>query len=528
MSGHWAEPPSSGRGPVRAVKLLLSFTLMSGLAWPAAGGGGFGGAYDKITGKPEYRYASWGILVKDLRTGEVQFARRETDRFAPGSTVKCFSSLALMEALGADHRFETPVYAVGTMGPHGRLEGDLVLVAKGDPSLGGRTRPDGTVAFTDMDHGDANALGGSGLTPEDPLAGLEELARQVAAAGVRSARDVIVDDRLFDDPGLFKEYTLSPILVNDNLVDLEVKAARAGQPAAVTWRPHSAAYRVAADVLTAAEGETDLEVGSPKAGVIGVRGRIPLKAGSTVRTFTVQDPAAFARTCFIEALGRHGVAVGAAATGPNPRGRLPDAVRCAGLKPVAVLTSPPLSEDVKLTLKVSQNLHADTYPLLVAAAAGKRTFYDGLAREAEIIRAMGVDLDALSLGDGAGGASSDRVSPKAAVELLTAASRRKDFPAFFNALPVLGVDGSLAEAATPGSKAIGKVHAKTGTVGDMDPLNQRGLLLAKGLAGYVDTASGRRLVFAVYVNNVPYRNLAGVMAVGHDLAVLTEAMHAEY
>ncbi|MEW6365949.1 MAG: D-alanyl-D-alanine carboxypeptidase/D-alanyl-D-alanine-endopeptidase [Acidobacteriota bacterium] len=519
---------SRSRLSTGAVLAMVLLVVAGHYGQRASASGGFGAAYDGITGKQKYRYSSWGILVKDLLTGEVLFSRDAAHRFVPGSTVKSFTSLAAMDALGAGHRFETPVYAVGPIGPDGRVEGDLVLVAQGDPTLGGRTKPDGTIDFTNMDHGDANSLGGSGLTPEDPLAGVDELARQVAASGVRSARDVIVDDRLFEDPDLGKEFPLSPILINDNLIDLVVKATQPGQRASVTWRPRSAAYRVISEVRTVAEDETDIAVSSLEPGVIEIRGAIAAADRSTVRTFTVKDPPAFARTCFVEALARHGVAVDAPATGPNPRERLPIGETFSGTSPVALFTSPPFSEDVKLTLKVSQNIHADTYVLLTAAAAGERTFYEGLSKERESFRAMGIDLDALCIGDGAGGTSNDRISPKAAVQLLTAASRRSDFTAFFNALPILGVDGSLADSATPGSKAIGKVRAKTGTTADYDPLNDRGLLLGKGLAGYVDAASGRRLVFAVYVNNAPYQDIDGIMDVGRDLARLTEAMHANF
>jgi D-alanyl-D-alanine carboxypeptidase/D-alanyl-D-alanine-endopeptidase (penicillin-binding protein 4) len=80
-------------------------------------------------------------------------------------------------------------------------------------------------------------------------------------------------------------------------------------------------------------------------------------------------------------------------------------------------------------------------------------------------------------------------------------AKQPHFDAFFRALPVLGRDGTLWNI-QPSSPAAGHVHAKTGTLGGYDALNRRMLLSAKGLAGYVVTASGRRYAFAAYVNNV--------------------------
>ena len=79
------------------------------------------------------------------------------------------------------------------------LEGNLILVAAGDLTLGGRQTSNGAIAFTNYDHNDANNLGTAILTPQDPLSGLDELARQVRSSGIRKVNgDVIVDTRLFD------------------------------------------------------------------------------------------------------------------------------------------------------------------------------------------------------------------------------------------------------------------------------------------------------------------------------------------
>src|SRR6202047_1360277 len=76
-----------------------------------------------------------------------------------------------------------------------------------------------------------------------------------------------------------------------------------------------------------------------------------------------------------------------------------------------------------------------------------------------------------------------------------------DSPVFFKALPILGRDGTLAkiQTANPGA---GHVFAKTGTFDSEDRLNGKLMLNGKGLAGYVLTASGQKLVFAAYVNHV--------------------------
>src|SRR5262249_59320674 len=97
---------------------------------------------------------------------------------------------AALAALGPDHRFETPVYARGNVSD-GTLAGDLILVASGDLTLGGRTANDGTMAYTAGDHIYATDTStDTAVTETDPLAGLRDLARQGApAGGQRRARD---------------------------------------------------------------------------------------------------------------------------------------------------------------------------------------------------------------------------------------------------------------------------------------------------------------------------------------------------
>ena len=193
---------------------------------------------------PRYSFARWGIYVADRETGEAVYDLSGGERFLAASTTKLFPGAAALAAYGPDYRFETPVYRTGAVGADGTLAGDLILVASGDLTMGGRTTPDGDIAYTPFDHIYANVFPTlATLTPEDPLAGLDDLAKQVAAAGIRRVDgDVVIDARLF--PAMEKDdYILTPIWINDNLIDITVTPGVAGSPATVAWRPQTAAYR---------------------------------------------------------------------------------------------------------------------------------------------------------------------------------------------------------------------------------------------------------------------------------------------
>ena len=488
---------------------LAVVVLVTGLVTPAVlGSEPLGSRVEGLLKSPGFQHAHWGLLVVDAKTGETVYERDADQMFAPASVTKLFSTAAALAELGADYRFKTPVVRRGALDEKtGVLKGDLILVAQGDLSLGGRTGAEGKLLFTDGDHTYANGNMTAELTATDPLAGLDHLAREVQSSGVKSITgDVIVDDRLFEPA----ESTgsgpsrVSPILVNDNLIDVvATPAAKAGEPATVKVIPETAFAALEAQVETVAEGErvvlTLRSVGPRR---FSVRGRLPAGRKSVVKVYEVEEPAAFARTLFIERLRKHGVRVRAAAIADNPSDALPTREEVAKLPKVAEYVSPPFREYVRVILKVSHNLHASTLPLLIATRHGERTLHDGLRREGTLMKGLGVDPQAVSFGGGAGGARADFVTPRAAVTLLRAMAARPDFAAYDAALPVLGRDGTLAKAVDSDSPVRGHVRAKTGTYWVENGLNDKAVLTSKALAGYMETASGRSLVFAFFVNNV--------------------------
>lgn len=513
---------------ISRLAIGLAFCLL--VAGTASAQGKLNERVDALLALPHFQHAHWGLLFVDLETGDVVLERNKDKLFAPASVTKLFSTAAALDALGADHRFVTPVYQRGTA-KDGVLEGDLILVASGDLTLGGRTNEKGEIDFRDDDHIYANWSGNAELTPQDPLAGLKDLARQVAAAGIkRVSGDVYVDDRLFDKtegsgsgPG-----TITPIVVNDNVIDFTFDPTELDKPAKVEWRPQTSWFKVETDVTTVREDQPlEITIENPHPQRFVVKGKLPANKKKLVRIAEVPNAKAFARALFVEALESTGIDVASEANDPSRDGKLPASEEYAGLTKVAEFTSPQFGEEAKLILKVSHNLHASTLPLLVAVKNGKRTDADGLKLEGEFLGRAGVDLDAVSFGGGAGGSRADYVTPAATVQLLRYMAKRPDFPVYENALPILGVDGTLAKSVGADSPAKGKVQAKTGTLVWDNLLVGRGLCTSKALGGYLTTASGKRLAFAAFVNGVPLKEGLTTRNIGSDLGKLCEIVHAE-
>ncbi|GGL92378.1 D-alanyl-D-alanine carboxypeptidase/D-alanyl-D-alanine-endopeptidase [Nakamurella endophytica] len=479
-----------------------------------------------VMNKAPYTAGQWAISVRDLDSGRPFVSYNADKLFQPGSVVKTYSVGAAWQQFGPDHTVVTPVKRTGRIVGN-TLQGDLVLVGAGDLTMGGRTKPDGTVDFTDLDHNDANAIPGATLTPEDPLTGLDQLAAQVRSAGIRHVSgDVVVDDRLWE-PHALENGPVTPIVINNNLIDFTTTPGRVGAVATVAMRPKVAPWTVTSQVKTVPAGQpTGITVTAPREGTVVLTGTIAADSAPVVNTYAFKDPATFARTAFIEALQRKGVSVAAKAVADNPGGRLPAKAAVAALPAVAKLTSLSLDQEATYTLKISYNLGAETFICLLAVQAGSTKCEAGLARAAEIWRRAGLDPTGAVLIDGSG-LPGNLITADNQVQLETIMAKRPDAARWKATLPVLGVDGSLALVQSKGP-AKGKVFAKTGTLGAGDLFNDRLLLPAKALGGYIDTKAGRHLAFAVISTNSVYTDIQGVFAANDDVGKVVEIIQQSY
>ena len=151
--------------------------------------------------------------------------------------------------------------------------------------------------------------------------------------------------------------------------------------------------------------------------------------------------------------------------------------------------SRPLLEDVRLTNKLSLNLHAELM-LRVAAKerAGALTMDDALAFATQFRESIGLAPDDVLLTDGSGLSRSDLATPQSLVQVLQYAARQPWAADFANTLPVAAQDGTL-ESRMKGTSAAGRVQAKSGS---MDHVNT--------LSGYATTLRGEHLIFSILGN----------------------------
>lgn len=477
----------------------------------------------QIMNQPKYEHAIWGIYAKDLETGQVLFDLNANKLFSPASTTKLLTIAALLHAFGDDYRFTTPVYSTRPI-KDGKLDGDLVLIAQGDLTMGGRQPNPNTLSFTKLDHTIANEVPGVILTKEDPLFGINDLAKQIYQKGLRELNgNVIIDDSLFETT-VKRDTPISPIMINENLIDLVINPGSFGEKASVNWRPQVPGYEIENLVKTvAADGKLDLEISSDESGrKMIIKGTIPLNQKDIIRTFTIKDPKHFARMALIQALQNTGIKVNHANDAANTQ--LP-------FKPVQDLqvaqwVSPPLSEYAKLILKVSHNLGANLTPLLLASQQGKRTFDEGMHLIGTFAtQEVKLSPDTFVLIDGAGG-NENRLTLRAEVSVLDYMYKqpKHSFKSYMDALPILGVDGSLEDFAKNTSGA-NKVYAKPGTGVAFNPATGKFFLITQALAGYIQGKNGHLFAYEVVVNNGALPTIDDIFAIFEDEGQLSSMIY---
>ena len=444
---------------------------------------------DKRLDAPPFDKSLWGVSVVD-QNGKLLYGRNDRRLFTPASNTKLVVTAVASALLPPDFTVRTSLYAAGPV-VGGVLRGDLVLYGRGDPTFGRRCYATDTVL--------------PGACDRDPFARLRLMVDTLKARGIRQvAGDLIGDGSYFEPTSLHPGWELfdlnwwyaapvSALAFNDNSLDFVWQPGVAvGAPALISMWPDLGDVAFENRTLTVAPGgETDIgdrffrQPGTP---LVWAEGTVAIDRPPRTESFAVADPNLFAARALRQALADAGVAV----TGTTRS--TTDSAIYAGARarlPLAEAVSRPVRDWIFPILNTSQNLFAE----MLLKQLGKRfgaggSWKEGLAVERRfLIDSVRIDSTEFHLSDGSGLSSENLISPQAFTKLLRYIRAHPRRATFAPGLPQAGGIGNLRTrfVATP---LAGRVRAKTGSIAGVNTL-----------AGYIESADGRFVTFAVEVNH---------------------------
>lgn len=413
-----------------------------------------------------------GIMVQSADNGEVLYRHHAEALLTPASNIKLFTSGTALRTLGMDYRFKTEIYRTGPI-RGGVLKGNVVLKGYGDPTL---------------------ATVGPLRVQEGPT--VEQIVSDLKALGIqRIEGDVVADSGIFtdavygdgwswDDESEYYQPQITALSLNRGTVRLDyLPGEKPGDPIRLTLSPKTDFVRVVNEVVTGPAGsENTLKIRRERGtNTIRLSGSLPLDFNGDYTRVPVENPHLYAGHVLKEQLERAGISF-------SSRSGVTSAPAPEDAELIHRYLSPPLVEVIKYLNKNSDNFYAEMILKTIGfEKKGEGTAKAGISVVTEYSRSLGVDLHADML-DGSGLTRRNQLASEHLVGLLTALTSEPYFSAFYDSLPIAGVDGTLSSR-MKNTAAAGNLRGKTGSLTDVS-----------ALSGYVRTRDGELLAFSMLMN----------------------------
>lgn len=451
---------------MKFIKLALFLTIFSVTSFAQYPVAKIEQAYQTLVNDAQTKYAITSLCVLDAQSGKVVFAKNENIGLATASTLKTITAATAFSILGKDFKYQTTLAYSGKIDSEGTLEGDIIIVGSGDPTLGSWRYEQ---------------------TKENVV--LNSWVNAIKAAGIKKITgSVIGDDSLFgtqtmpegwiwQDMGNYYGAGSSSLSWRENQFDVKLKpGGSAGSAVAVQkFVPAMPYIKVVNELKTGSSGSGDNAYGflPPYGDLAYLRGTWGMGISKSGISMALPDPAFDAAFRLQDTLSRINIPVGKEATTTRKLSLVNQNIPTATQK-LATTSSPDLSEIVYWFNKKSVNLYGEQLLKTIAWKTGKTpSTKSGAATVINYWEGKGIDKNALNILDGSGLSPGTRVTTSAMASILFLAQKENWFSSFYNSLP-----------------ENNGMKLKSGTISDVS-----------AYAGYYTASNGQKYIAVININN---------------------------